>query len=150
MLKCSNEYIMTDPIADMLTRMRNALLVKKQAIIFPHSKIKFNIAKILEKENLIKRVEVINLHKGDNKNTNKASNFKQIKIILKYNDQQQSVINSLKRISKPGLRIYVKGNRIPKVLKGFGLSIVSTSKGLMTDQEAREHNAGGEIICQIW
>ena len=141
---------MTDPIADMLTRMRNALLVKKQAIVFPHSKIKFNIAKILEKENLIKKVEIIDLYKESNKNINKAANFKQIKITLKYNDQQQSVINSLKRISKSGLRVYVKGNRIPKVLKGFGLSIISTSKGLMTDQEAREHNAGGEVICEIW
>ncbi len=141
---------MTDPIADMLTRIRNALLVKKQAIVFPHSKLKFNIGKILEKESLIKKVEVIDLSKEKSKNTNKANNFKQIKITLKYNAQQQSVINSLQKISKPGRRVYVKGNRVPKVLKGFGLAILSTSKGLMTDQEAREHNIGGELICQIW
>ncbi len=141
---------MTDPIADMLTRIRNALLVKKQAIIFPHSKIKLNIAKILEKENLIKKVDIIDLHKTNIKSANKAANFKQIKITLKYDTQERSVINSLKRVSKPGRRVYVKGNRIPRILEGYGLAILSTSSGLMTDQEAREHNAGGEIICQIW
>ncbi len=141
---------MTDPIADMLTRIRNALLVKKQAIVFPHSKIKFNIGKILEKENLIKKVEVIDLCKEKNKNFNKAANFKRIKITFRYDTQQKSVINSLQKISKPGRRVYVRGNRIPRVLKGFGLAILSTSNGLMTDQEAREHNIGGEVICQIW
>jgi len=141
---------MTDPIADMLTRIRNALLVKKQAIVFPHSKIKFNIGKILEKENLIKKVEIIDLCKEKSKNINKTTNFKQIKITLKYNIQQKSIINSLRKISKPGLRVYVKGNRIPRVLEGFGLAILSTSKGLMTDQEARDHNIGGELICEIW
>ncbi len=141
---------MTDPIADMLTRMRNALLVKKQAIIFPHSNLKFNIGKILEKENLIKKVEIIDLHKANKKTSNKAANFKQIKITLRYNAKEQSVINSLKRVSKPGCRVYVKGNRIPRVLEGCGLAILSTSSGLMTDKEAREHNAGGEVICQIW
>jgi len=141
---------MTDPIADMLTRIRNALLVKKQVIIFPHSKLKFNIGKILEKENLIKKVEVIDWGKEKGKDANKATNFKQIKITLKYDAQQQSIINSLRKISTPGRRIYVKGNRIPSVLQGFGLAILSTSKGLMTDQEAREHNIGGEVICQIW
>jgi len=141
---------MTDPIADMLTRIRNALLVKKQAIVFPHSKIKFNIGKILEKENLIKKVEVIDLCKEKSKNANKATNFKQIKIILKYDAQQKSIINSLQKISKPGRRVYVKGSRVPKVLEGFGLAILSTSRGLMTDKEAREHNIGGEVICEIW
>lgn len=137
---------MTDPIADMLTRMRNALLVKKQAIVFPHSKIKFNIGKILEKENLIKKVEILDLYKENSK----SDNFKQIKITLKYDEQQKSVINSLERISKPGLRVYSSGNRVPWVLEGFGLAILSTSKGLMTDREARGHNIGGEVICKIW
>ena len=141
---------MTDPIADMLTRIRNALLVKKQAIIFPHSKIKFNIGKILEKENLIKKVEIIDLPKQKSKNISKNANFKQIKITLKYDAQQKSIINSLRKISKPGRRVYVKKNHIPKVLEGFGLAILSTSKGLMTDKEAREHNIGGELICEIW
>ena len=141
---------MTDPIADMLTRIRNALLVKKQAIIFHHCKIKFNIGKILEKENLIKKVEIIDLYKEKNKSANKTANFKQIKIVLKYNDEQQSVISSLQKVSKPGRRVYVKRNYIPLVLQGFGLAILSTSKGLMTDGEAREHNIGGEVICRIW
>jgi len=141
---------MTDPIADMLTRMRNALLVKKQAIIFPHSKIKFNIGKILERENLIKKVEIIDLYKKNINSDNKAANFKQIKITLKYDTQERSVINSLKRVSSPGRRVYVKGNRIPRILEGYGLAILSTSNGLMTDREAREHNAGGEVICNIW
>ncbi|OQX71780.1 30S ribosomal protein S8 [Candidatus Parcubacteria bacterium 4484_255] len=141
---------MTDPIADMLTRMRNALLVKKQTIVFPHSKIKFNIGKILEKENLIKKVEVIDLHGQKSKNVGKNANFKQIKITLKYDARQKSIINCLRKISKPGCRVYVKKNRIPKVLQGFGLAIISTSKGLMTDREAREHNIGGEFICEIW
>ncbi|MCF7906839.1 30S ribosomal protein S8 [Patescibacteria group bacterium] len=142
---------MTDPIADMLTRIRNALLVKKQSIVLPYSNIKFNIGKILDAENLIEKIEVLDLQKDSkSKKTNKNSNFKQIKIFLKYGLGQKSVIKGLKRISKPGRKVYVSKDKIPVVLQGFGLAILSTSQGLMTDRQAREKKIGGEVICQIW
>ncbi len=134
---------MTDPIADMLTRIRNALAIKKPEIVLPYSKVKFNIAKVLEKEKLIEKVEIIDATKS-------KTGFKQIKIKLKYNEDNQSVIGTLKRISSPGQRIYVKKDKIPKVLNGLGMNILSTSKGLMTGQEAREKNLGGELICEIY
>jgi len=134
---------MTDPIADMLTRIRNALAIKKPEIVLPYSKVKFNIAKVLEKEKLIEKVETIDATKS-------KTGFKQIKIKLKYNEDNQSVIGTLKRISSPGQRIYVKKDKIPKVLNGLGMNILSTSKGLMTGQEAREKNLGGELICEIY
>lgn len=134
---------MTDPIADMLTRIRNALAIKKPEIVLPYSKVKFNIAKVLEKEKLIGKMEIIDATKS-------KTGFKQLKIKLKYNEDSQSVIGTLKRISKPGQRIYVKKDKIPKVLNGLGMNILSTSKGLMTGQEAREKNLGGELICEIY
>lgn len=134
---------MTDPIADMLTRIRNALAIKKPEIVLPYSKVKFNIAKVLEKERLIEKVETIDATKN-------KTGFKQLKIQLKYNEDNQSVIGTLKRISSPGQRIYVKKDKIPKVLNGLGMNILSTSKGLMTGQEAREKNLGGELICEIY
>ncbi|MCH7759162.1 30S ribosomal protein S8 [Patescibacteria group bacterium] len=139
---------MTDPIADMLTRIRNAIAVKKPEIVLPHSKIKIEIAKLLEREKWIKKSEVIvpNTAKQDLE----QEKFKQIKLILKYKDNSQSFIKNLKRISKPGLRIYVKRDKIPFVLGGFGMSIISTSHGLMTDREARRNKTGGELICEIW
>lgn len=142
---------MTDPIADMLTRIRNALLVKKQNIVLPYSNIKFNIGKILAEEKLIEKIEILDLQKENKlKKTGKDFNFKQIKIFLKYDARQKSVIKGLKRISKPGRRIYVSKDKIPLVLEGFGLAILSTSQGLMTDGRAREKKIGGEVICQIW
>ncbi len=134
---------MTDPIADMLTRIRNALAIKKPEIVLPYSKVKFNIAKVLEKEKLIEKVETIDATKS-------KTGFKQLKIKLKYDENNQSVIGTLKRISSPGQRIYVKKDKIPKVLNGLGLNVLSTSKGLMTGQEAREKNLGGELICEIY
>lgn len=134
---------MTDPIADMLTRIRNALAIKKPEIVLPYSKVKFNIAEVLEKEKLIEKVEIIDATKS-------KTGFKQIKVKLKYNEDNQSVIGTLKRISSPGQRIYVKKDKIPKVLNGLGMNILSTSKGLMTGQEAREKNLGGELICEIY
>ncbi|MBU4369766.1 30S ribosomal protein S8 [Patescibacteria group bacterium] len=134
---------MTDPIADMLTRVRNALAIKKPEIVLPYSKVKFNIAKVLEKEKLIEKVEIIDAAKS-------KTGFKQLKIKLKYNEDNQPVIGTLKRISSPGQRIYVKKDKIPKVLNGLGMNILSTSKGLMTGQEAREKGLGGELICEIW
>ncbi len=134
---------MTDPISDMLTRIRNALAVKKTEVILPYSKIKFGIAKVLEKEKWLKKIEVLSQGKDE-------KNFKQIKLILKYDDQDQPVIRTLKRISKPGQRVYVKKDRIPSVLQGLGMIILSTSKGLMTGQDARKKGLGGELICEIW
>ncbi len=139
---------MTDPIADMLTRIRNAIAVKKPEIVLPHSKIKIEIAKLLEKEKWIKKSEVIVPRTADK--DSEQEKFKQIKLILKYKDNNQSFIKNLKRISKPGLRIYVKRDKIPFVLGGFGMSIISTSRGLMTDREARRNKTGGELICEIW
>ena len=134
---------MTDPIADMLTRIRNALAVKKERVILPYSKIKFEIAKVLEKEKWIQRVEVISLDKI-------KSEFKQIKITLKYKEGGEPSIKVIKRVSRPGCRIYVKKDKIPKVLNGFGINILSTSQGLVTGQQAREKGLGGELICELY
>lgn len=134
---------MTDPISDMLTRIRNSSKVSKKEVFLPFSKIKLEVAKVLEKENWIKRVEVINPEEEKN-------SFKQIKITLRYNKDGSSVITHLKRISRPGCRIYVKKDKIPVVLDGFGINILSTPQGLMTNQEARKNNLGGEIICEIY
>ncbi len=129
---------MTDPIADMLTRMRNALAVNKAEVIMPFSKVKFNIAKVLEKTNYINKVEKV-----------KDNNFDAIKIGLKYN-KKEPAIKHLKRISTPGQRIYINSQEIPVVLNGYGLAIISTSKGILTDKEARVQKMGGEYICEIW
>lgn len=127
---------MTDPISDMLTRIRNANLVKKNDLLIPFSKIKFEIAKILEKEGFIKRAEKT---KGK---------FDQINIILKYKNKEP-VIQYIKRISKPGQRIYYNYRQIPKILPSLGIWIISTSKGLITHDQARKQKIGGELICEI-
>ena len=139
---------MTDPIADMLTRIRNALAIKKIDIVLPYSKIKFEIAKILEKEKCIEKAKVINM--ALKKEKSKQAKFKQIKLILKYNKEGQPLIENLKRVSTPGRRVYVKKDKIPYVLSGFGWAILSTSLGLMTDKQARKKGVGGELICKIW
>lgn len=139
---------MIDPIADMLTRIRNASLVKKSEILLPMSKLKFNIAKILEKEDFVTSVSIVEADKGLQKN--KSAKFDQIKIVLKYNKDGQARISSLKRISKPGRRVYVGKDEIHKVLNGFGISIISTSSGIMTGKEARAKKIGGEFICEIY
>ena len=128
---------MIDPISDMLTRIRNANLVKKTEVIIPFSKIKFEVAKILEKEGFVKKVEEI------------EKNHKQIKIELKYKDKKP-VIQDLKRISKPGRRIYNGYKKLPKILPSLGIMIVSTPLGLMTHEEAKEKKIGGEVICEIY
>jgi len=134
---------MTDPIADMLTRIRNSLAVKKTEVVLPYSKIKFALAKILEKEKWIKKAEIFGLEK-------EKKDLKQIKIILKYRDNNQPTISTIKRISKSGCRIYVKKDKISKVLNGLGINILSTSQGLMTGQEAKEKGLGGELVCEIY
>ena len=132
--------IMNDPIADMLTRIRNAQVARHDAVTMPASGTKKAIAKILQDEGYIKGYEVID-----------DGLQGQIKITLKYvNGKSTPVIAGLRRISKPGLRVYARCEELPKVLGGLGVAIISTSKGLMTDREARKENLGGEVLCYIW
>jgi len=136
---------MTDPIADMLTRIRNAFLVNKHEVVVPMSKIKYEIAKILKKEGFISEVEVFKPQTLKNNGI-----FDEIKISLKYKKNGKSVITKLKRVSKPGLRVYSNKHKLPKVLNNMGIAIISTSEGLMTNKEARKKNLGGEIICEVY
>lgn len=130
---------MTDPIADMLTRIKNALMARKKTVIVPASKIKLEIARILKEEGYIEDYQYI-----DEKPQGK------IEIVLKYDENKRPVIAGLKRVSKPGRRIYMGYRDLPKVLDGLGIAIVSTSQGIMTDYEARKRKIGGEVICEIW
>ncbi len=134
---------MTDPIADMLTRIRNASAVRKHSVVLPMSKIKLAVAKILEEQSLVQKVEKI-----DQKVKN--SSFEQLKIVLKYKKSGKPAIAHLKRISKPGLRVYVGKDNLPKVLNNLGFAIISTPEGLMTNFDARKKNLGGEVICEIY
>ncbi|SMO79618.1 30S ribosomal protein S8 [Melghirimyces algeriensis] len=131
--------VMTDPIADMLTRIRNANLVRHESLEVPASKLKREIAEILKREGFIRDAEYIE----DNKQGI-------IRIFLKYGPNRERVITGLKRISKPGLRVYAKSDEIPRVLRGLGIAIVSTSNGVMTDQQARKAKVGGEVLAYIW
>ncbi len=133
-----------DPIADMLTRIRNALAVRKQDVVLPMSKMKYEIAKILEREGWIYKVEVI---KNKSK---KGSNFDELRIVLKYKKSGKPAITCLKRVSKPGLRVYVTKDKLPRVLNNMGIAIISTSAGIMTNKEARKKGIGGEVICEIY
>jgi len=131
--------MVTDPIADMLTRIRNALIVKHETVEIPASNMKRAIAKIVLQEGYIKVFTEIDDGKQGI-----------IRIVLKYGPNGQRVITGLKRISKPGLRVYAKKDQIPKVLGGLGIAIISTSRGVMTDKMAREEGLGGEVLCYIW
>ena len=137
---------MTDPISDMLTRIRNAALIGKPEVLVPMSKIKHEIAKLLKKEGLILDEEIVKTKSRKNK----ASQFDEIRLLLKYKKSGRSAITSLKRISKPGRRIYVSRDQIPYVLNDLGLAILSTSRGLMTNKQARRAKIGGEIMFEIW
>ncbi|HOL16804.1 MAG TPA: 30S ribosomal protein S8 [Bacillota bacterium] len=131
--------MMTDPIADMLTRIRNANMVRHSTVQIPASNLKRSIAEILKQEGFIKDYEVIKDQKQGI-----------IRIHLKYGQNNQRIISGLKRISKPGLRVYVNKDELPKVLGGLGIAIISTSRGVMTDREARKIGCGGEVLCYIW
>lgn len=131
--------IMNDPIADMLTRIRNALIARHDTVTLPASNMKKAIAKILLDEGYVKSIDFID---DDVQG--------QIKIVLKYVPGKQPVIKGLKRISKPGLRVYARREELPKVLGGLGVAIISTSKGIMTDKEARNAGIGGEVLAYIW
>ena len=130
---------MTDPIADMLTRIRNANTAGHPTVEIPASKMKKSIAGILKEEGYIEDFEVID----DNKQG-------MIKVVLKYGEGKTPVIKGLRRVSKPGLRIYSNVEDLPKVMKGLGIAIISTSKGVMTDCQARKENVGGEVLAFIW
>ena len=132
--------ITTDPIADMLTRIRNASSSKHKTVDVPSSNVKLAIAKILFEEGYIKSFEEIK----------EENNQGIIRITLKYTEKGKKVISGLKRISKPGLRIYASKEELPKVLNGLGIALISTSKGVMTDKKARELGVGGEVLAYIW
>lgn len=131
--------IVTDTIADMLTRIRNANAMRYADVSIPASKLKVEIAKILKEEGFIEDYKEV---KEDVQGT--------IELTLKYGNKKERVITGLKRISKPGLRVYVKSEEVPRVLNGLGIAIISTSKGLMTDKDARKQNLGGEVLAYIW
>jgi len=137
---------MTDPIADMLTRIRNASAVKKPEVVLPMSKIKFEIAKILKEEGWILDAEVLT-GKGEK---NESSVFDELKLVLKYKKSGRAYISCIKRISRPGLRVYSKKDTLPKVLNNLGMAIISTPNGLMTNRKARKKGLGGEVICEVY
>jgi len=128
---------MTDPIADMLTRIRNAVAINKPEVILPYSKIKHEIAKILKSEGYVSDIEKV------------EDNFNSLKLVLKYNNKE-SVISHIKRVSKPGRRVYIGRQEIPYILNDLGIAILSTSQGVMSNRQARRARVGGEIICEIW
>ena len=131
----------TDPIADMLTRIRNANMVSLIEVEMPSSKLKVELAKLLKSEGYVEDYAVIE---------KEGSAFKTLKITLKYDEKSKPVISNLKRVSRPGLRNYCKAKDIPQVLGGMGIAIISTSKGLLTDRKAKKENVGGEILCYVW
>jgi small subunit ribosomal protein S8 len=130
---------MSDPIADMLTRIRNANLVRHEKVELPASTVKKQITEILKREGFIRDAEYV-----------EDSKQGLIRIFLKYGPNNERVITGLKRISKPGLRVYTKSTEVPRVLGGLGIAIISTSKGIVTDKEARQGKSGGEVLCYIW
>ncbi len=130
--------MLTDPIADMLTRMRNAIRIKAEKVDIPISKMKLEVAKILKEEGFIKAYKILKDRKQGI-----------LRVILKYVDNE-SVISGLKRISKPGRRVYVDRNKIPIVIGGIGIAILTTSKGVLSDKVCRRDGVGGEVICYVW
>ena len=132
---------MTDPVADMLTRIRNANVAFHDDVVMPSSKLKVELAKILEREGYIS---------GSTVEDDSARPGRRLRIQLKYTPERQRTISGLRRVSKPGLRVYTRADKVPRVLGGMGIAILSTNQGLMTDREARERHVGGEVLCQVW
>lgn len=129
----------TDPVADLLTRIRNANSAKHDSVEAPAAKLSIEILRILRDEGFIKNYESV-----------REAKFPTVKIALKYGPKQEKVISDLKRVSKPGLRVYAKRDKVPRVLRGLGVAIISTSRGVMTDREARKAGIGGEVLCYVW
>jgi small subunit ribosomal protein S8 len=132
---------MTDPIADMLTRIRNANMTKRDLVTMPNSKLKERLAEVLEREGFIDSHEVKQNPRG-------AGQILEIR--LRYSEDRERTISGIERVSKPGLRVYVGARNLPRVLGGLGVAVLSTSKGLMTDKEARKARVGGEVLCRVW
>jgi len=130
---------LSDPVSDMLTILRNANRAKKEKVDIPASKLKMEIIKIFKNEGYIKNFKII-----------EEGNRSYIRIYLKYTQTGNGIIHNLKRVSKPGLRVYKRKHELPRIFNGFGTSIISTSKGVLTDKKAREQEVGGEVICYIW
>jgi small subunit ribosomal protein S8 len=130
--------LINDPISDMLIRIKNALMSSKETVVIPHSKLKEAVAHKLEENNYVQAVEV-----------NELKPQSELKITLRYVDELPA-ITGMKRISKPGRRLYAKASSIPVTLNGYGITVISTNKGVLTDSEAREANVGGELICKVW
>ncbi len=131
--------MMTDPIADMLTRIRNASKAKHEKVDIPSSKLKVEIAKILKDEGFVKNVKLV-----------KDRRQGVIRVYLKYTDEESPVIQGMKRVSRPGCRVYAGNDSIPKVMGGLGIAILSTPKGIQTGKQAKKDNVGGEVLCQVW
>ncbi len=129
----------SDPIADMLTRIRNAIMARHDSVLIPTSRMKLSIARILKDEGFINDYEVL-----------RSKPHRVIKLYLKYSDKNQPVLSGLERVSKPGLRVYVQRKEIPRVYGGLGIAIVSTPKGVMTGQQAWRQGLGGELLCYVW
>lgn len=129
----------TDPVADLLTRIRNANRANHETVEAPASKLSMEIVKILQSEGFVKGYEMV-----------KDAKFPTVRMHLKYGQRKDKVITNLKRISKPGLRVYAKRDEVPRVLRGLGIAIVSTSRGVMTDRDARRKGIGGEVLCYVW
>jgi small subunit ribosomal protein S8 len=129
----------TDPVADLLTRIRNANSANHDSVEAPASKLSVELVKILQAEGFIKGYEMV-----------KDAKFPTIKVHLKYGQRREKVITNLKRVSKPGLRVYTKRQEVPRVLRGLGIAVVSTSQGIKTDKEARRLGIGGEVLCYVW
>ena len=132
---------MTDPVADMLTRIRNANVAFHDDVVMPASKLKEALAKILAREGYITDFAV---------EDDPARPGRKLRIVMKYTQDRRRTISGLRRVSKPGLRVYTKASDVPRVLGGMGIAILSTNQGLMTDREARQHKVGGEILCHVW
>jgi len=131
--------MMTDPIADMLTRIRNALMARQRQVLMPSSNIKVAIARILKQEGFVRHFDI-----------NKQIPQPVLRIILKYDEKRVPVVHGLKRVSTPGRRIYANSHEIPRVQSGMGVAIISTSRGVVTDRDARRLRVGGEVVCYIW
>jgi small subunit ribosomal protein S8 len=131
--------MMTDPIADMLTRIRNAALARHDRTEMPYSRLKEHVARVLKSEGFVDDVRV-----------SEGEGHKQLTVVLRYGRDKQSALDGVRRVSTPGRRVYVRHDRIPRVLSGMGVSILSTSHGVMTDKDARKQRVGGELICEVW
>ena len=132
--------MLTDPLADLLTRIRNANKARFETVDIPYSRLKTGVVNLLKREGYVSDFKVVSAE----------NNKKILRVFLRYDDQKQPIITGLKRISKPSLRVYARKDKLPSVRSGLGLAILSTSKGVVTDREARDLNVGGEVLCYIW